>query len=78
MKRRTHLPVASYPRDTVLLIGEVADALRVSERTVIRAGLPVAYITDQTPRYIWGQVIDELARRAKEQAAEVRQLRRPW
>ena len=68
MKRRTDLTVVSYPRDTVLLIGEVADALRVSERTVIRACLPVAYITDQTPRYIWGQVIDELAKRAREAA----------
>jgi hypothetical protein len=70
MKRRTHLPVASYPRDTVLLIGEVADALRVSERTVMRARLPVAYLTDQTPRYIWGQVIDELVKRAAEDAVD--------
>jgi hypothetical protein len=69
MKRRTHLPPVSYPRDTILLIGEVADALRVSERTVIRAGLPVSYNTDQTPRYVWGQVDDELARRAREREA---------
>jgi hypothetical protein len=64
MKRRNDLPVVSYPRDTVLLIGEVADALRVSEKTIQRARFPVAYVTDQTPRYVWGQVIDELMRRA--------------
>jgi hypothetical protein len=54
----------SYPRDTVLTLQEVAAALRVSPRTVERAGLPVAHIGPQTPRYVWGQVIDELAKRA--------------
>ena len=69
MKRRTDLPPVSYDRNTVLLISEVADALRCSEKTVMRAGFPVAYVTDQTPRYVWGQIIDELMRRAAERAA---------
>jgi hypothetical protein len=57
--------VMVYPRDAVLTKAQVARALSVGPRQVERADLPTVYIGKQTPRYLWGQVLDFLAKRAR-------------
>lgn len=68
MSKRVEIPpfevVPQYPREAILTIEEVAKALRVSVKTVMRADLPTVYIGKQVPRYIWGQVFDVLKERA--------------
>lgn len=57
-------PTITYPRDAVLTIRQVADALGVSTRTVERIDLPTIYLGRRTKRFIWGQVLDALAGKA--------------
>lgn len=68
MSKRVDIPpfeeVPQYPRDAILTVEEVAKALRVSVKTVLRADFPTVYIGKQVPRYIWGQVFDVLRERA--------------
>lgn len=56
-------PAVTYPRDAVLEIEHVAHACSVSVSTIERADLPCFYLGNRR-RYLWGQVLDELARRA--------------
>jgi hypothetical protein len=58
-----------YPRDAVLNKTELAVALHTSPRMVGRMGLPCFYLGDRSPRYLWSQVLDDLAARAKQGAA---------
>lgn len=58
-----------YPRDAVLNKQELAVALKTSPRVVGRMDLPVVYLGDRSPRYLWGQVLDTLASRASRGAA---------
>jgi hypothetical protein len=51
----------TYPRDAVLTIRQVAEALGVSTRTIERIDLPTR---KRTKRFIWGQVLDALAGKA--------------
>jgi hypothetical protein len=50
-----------YDRDAVLTIDQVALGLQVSVRTVERAHFPSHHI-GRVPRFIWGEVLDTLAR----------------
>lgn len=61
---KSTIPVM-YTREAVLTAQECADGLRVSKRTLERAGFPAVYIGTQSPRYIWGMILDECARRAR-------------
>lgn len=56
--------VPQYPREAFLTAEEVARALRVSVKTIIRADLPTVYLGKQTPRYHWGTVCDTLIQKA--------------
>lgn len=56
--------VTTYPRDAVLTVKQLAEALGVSVRTVERMDVPTIYIGKRTRRFIWGQVLDVLAQRA--------------
>lgn len=58
-----------YPRDAVLTKAQLAGALQCSERQVERMSLPTAYLGTQSPRWIWGQVLDTLAERASKGVA---------
>lgn len=58
-----HLGVCVYPREAVLTIQQVADALQLSCRTVERLDIPCAYLGSRTRRYIWGSVLDFLKKR---------------
>lgn len=60
----TPAPTITYPRDAVLTIRQVAEALGVSTRTVERIDLPTIYLGKRTKRFIWGQVLDALAGKA--------------
>lgn len=55
---------ATYARDAVLTIDEVAKGLGVSVRTVERMDLPTIYLGKRTKRFLWGQILDTLAARA--------------
>jgi len=54
-----------YERDEVLTIEQLAEALSVSIRTIERSDLPTIYFGKRTRRYIYGQVLDVLAKRAQ-------------
>jgi hypothetical protein len=56
-------PHTVSPPNAVLTKSELADYLRLSERTIDRADLPVVYLGDRSPRYLLGSVLDELKRR---------------
>lgn len=58
----TEQPI-TYPRDAVLTHDEVASALRVSPRTLERMDLPTVYIGPRIRRYLWGEVLDALAKK---------------
>lgn len=55
--------VTVYPRDAILTLEQVAYALNASPKTVERMDLPY-FRAGKMPRYLWGQVLDECARRA--------------
>ena len=56
--------VTTYPRDAVLTVKQLAEALGVSVRTVERMDIPTIYLGKRTRRFIWGQVLDALAGKA--------------
>ena len=56
--------VTTYPRDAVLTVKQLAEALGVSLRTVERMDIPTIYLGKRTRRFIWGQVLDALAGKA--------------
>jgi hypothetical protein len=62
-KPRELRPVVTYPRDAIVETVHVAAALGVSEEIVNKMDLPFFAAGTRT-RYVWGQVLDELARRA--------------
>lgn len=67
MRRREIPPfsdVPQFPREAILTIEEVAQALRCSVDTVERADFKCVYLGNRTRRFIWGQVLDALAERA--------------
>jgi hypothetical protein len=48
-----------FPPETVLDRVQLAAALRVSDDTIERSGLPVSYaLGKRCPRYIWGDVVE--------------------
>ncbi len=54
-------PLQGYPRETVMTQAELAGALRVHPSTIGRSRIPVTYgLGSQSPRYVWGLVIDFL------------------
>jgi hypothetical protein len=55
----------TYPREAVVTIKQVAAALGVSVRNVERMDLPTVYLGARTKRYVWDQILDTLAARAK-------------
>ena len=60
------VPVTSPPvfaREAVLTAEQAAAGLQVSRRQFSRLDMPVVYLGDRTPRYLWGQVLDHLAER---------------
>jgi hypothetical protein len=59
--------IVTYPRDAILEIRHVCKALGVSENTLSGMDLPVFYVGAR-PRYLWGVVLDELARRSSADA----------
>lgn len=67
-------PIVTYPRDAVLETAHVSAALGVSEEIVGKMDLPCFY-AGKRPRYIWGQVLDFLAERAKPATSNVLHLR---
>lgn len=61
---KTALVATSYPPETVLTAQQVWTALQVSRATFERLDLPTIYLGTRTRRYVWGQVLDALKRRA--------------
>lgn len=57
-------PIFAPPRDAVLTKEQLARALQVSLRQVDRLNLPAVALGHRTVRFLWGQVLDELKRRA--------------
>lgn len=67
MTRKPLKPVVEISRDAVLDVEQVADGLGVSVATVERSDLPCFFLgasQSRCRRFIWGQVLDHLARRA--------------
>lgn len=56
-------PVVTFSRDAVLEKQHMAAAFGVSVDSIERQDFPCFYI-GRSPRWIWGQVLDECARRA--------------
>lgn len=67
-KERELRPVITFPRDAVVETAHVAAALNVGDDKVGQLDLPCFY-PGAYPRFIWGQVLDELAQRANKDAA---------
>lgn len=61
-------PVVSFPRDAVLDKEHLALAFRTTVERVKAMDLPCIWLGIQ-PKFVWGQVIDTLAQRAKDAAA---------
>lgn len=55
--------VVVFPREAVLTHEQVCSALQLSPRTVERLDIPCAYLGKRTRRYVWGLVLDYLAKR---------------
>jgi hypothetical protein len=63
-QRRENLrPVVTFDRDAVLDLAHLAAALGVSEETAAKGDWP-SFAVGGKQRYLWGQVLDEAARRA--------------
>lgn len=58
------LNVTAYPETAVLTIEQLAAALQVSVRQAERLDLPCVYLGTRTRRYVWGQVLETLRKRA--------------
>jgi hypothetical protein len=58
------LDVVTYPREAVLNIHQVAAALQVDESSVDRYDLPCVYLSSKKRRWVWGVVLDHLARKS--------------
>lgn len=56
-------PIA-YPRDCIITLRQLASALQVEERTAQSMDLPYFY-AGKRQRFIWSQVLDTLAERAR-------------
>jgi hypothetical protein len=69
MGAKPKAPPVGFPPDTVMDIHQLAGALGVNEKTAQRAELPCVYLTDRTPRWVWGDVIAELRRRTQARVA---------
>jgi hypothetical protein len=63
LKPRDLRPVVTYDRDAILDLGHVAVALGVSEETAAALDLPCMYVGTRG-KYLWGQVLDEIAARS--------------
>lgn len=63
LKTRELRPVVTYERDAVLDPGHLVAALGVSEEIIAKMDLP-CFPAGERVKYLWGQVVDELARRA--------------
>lgn len=63
LKSRELRAVITYPRDAVLDAGHLVVAFGVSEEIIASMDLPCTY-AGARPKYVWGQVVDELQRRA--------------
>lgn len=61
---RSTVPAPVYTREAVLTIEQVAAALQTSVRNAERMHLPCVMLGARTRRFVWGIVLDELARRA--------------
>lgn len=57
-------PSAVYPETAVLDKRQVCEALGISERQLERLELPRVYLGNNTPRYIWRQVLATLEEQA--------------
>ena len=57
VKKRDVRPVITYPRDAVLDVGHLVDALGVSEDIIGQMDLP-SFPAGARQKFIWGQVVD--------------------
>lgn len=57
-------PSEFYPETAVLDKAQVCKALGISERQLERLELPIVYLGERTPRYIWRQVLAALEEQA--------------
>ena len=53
-----------FPREAVLTVEQVAEALQCDVASVGRMDIPVCYPRPRIKRYVWGQVLDNLMRKA--------------
>jgi hypothetical protein len=60
-------PIVTFPRDAIVETAHVAAAIGVSRDVVGTMDLPCFY-PGAYPRYVWGQVLDELVARANSDA----------
>jgi hypothetical protein len=67
--------VITFPRDAIVETVHVSAALRVSDEIVGKMDLPCFY-AGKRPRFVWGQVLDTLAERAKGPSTPVTPLAR--
>ena len=58
----TDVPV--FPREAVLTIEQVAAALQCDVASVERMDIPRTYPRPRLRRYVWGQVLDSLMKKA--------------
>jgi hypothetical protein len=73
MRRSKVRPVVTYAREAVLNAEQLGAALQVSASTVERMDLPF-FRAGNRVRYVFGQVIDVLAERAKAMGAPMPSL----
>jgi hypothetical protein len=73
IKKPSRRRAITHPRDAVLDASQLAAALQVSVHTVQRMDLPF-FRAGTRARYLYGQVIDVLAERAKAMGAPVDEL----
>lgn len=60
---------AEHPSDAVLTAKELAAALKCSPRQIRRLNIPMFYVGNRSPRYVWGEVIAALNSQARRGAA---------
>jgi len=69
---RTIIP--QYADNAVLTKAELGKALDLAEKTIeelVQSGqLPVAYLTDRLPRFVYGQVVERLRQLAVERSTQ--------
>lgn len=64
IKVRGLRPVIAFPREAVLQIEHVAAAFGISKRTAERRHFKCFYLGTRTRRFIWGEILDECAKRS--------------